>query len=475
MWGFGTDRPPEGDIWLDSDAGRSWLAYAVGLCYDNAKDDAKAIVDAGKQFYAISVFEDIDRMKSLAAYAYSGDDSGAYPEGHYKTARNSGDLSGIFSSIFSAASIAVSYQNVKITDTLTVATKSTLQVGGHASDFKYYKNDVEWADAPTAAYNNGKVDWDLSSLGALEDGVKYTVSFTVWPNQDAYDAILKLNEGTATLEDIQRDYPDIAANLKDENGKYTIYSNGDATVSYDKITTVNGVPQNPESKTLEYPRPVMETLQHKMKVAKIWKDSLYSNNRPDGIKFNIYEDGKFYKQVTLTSDNAVSEDRWETEIPISPGIISNTIIPDVKLNVGHLYTVEEALDEGENSDCHYDFDPEMLRPMLDDGIMHFLGDEDGDESLSGTNHMRGSMTITKKVIDADGNDISYDESVKDMEYQFKVHLIDSDGNEITKKTANDADSIWYRLLDEKGNEIGSATVINSGDVINLKQDRVCAF
>lgn len=473
--------------------GFSWFTYQLDVnrevrkCYDNAQDDARTIVEAGKKLYTISVFEDLampdgsqyiydstrdgwiddpnkgfNCMEQLLAYAYN--DGGAYPAECNNYADDADSLSSIFSSIMETASSAIQYQNVKITDTLTVATKTSLEVNGHTEDFKYYKDGVKWDEAPAAHYENGQVVWDLGEDPL--DNATYTVSFTVWPNQDAYDAIMRLNNGDATEEEIARDYPEVYANLKKENGKYVIYSNSDAKVSFQKATSENGGEfELGEVQTLDYPRPTMETLEYKMKVAKVWKDSLYADNRPDSISFNIFEDGKLYKQVTLTSENAISENRWEIEIPISPGIISNKIISgDYKLNNGHIYTVEEV----DNSDYHYDFDPEELTPMLDDGTMHFIGDTDADNALSGTNHMRGSMTITKKVIDSEGNDISSNESVASQDFKFKVYLRDSDGREITGKTENDKDAIWYRLLNENGQEIGTATVINSGDTFTLK-------
>ncbi len=446
------------------------LDSLIRKCYDNAKDEAKAIVDDGKQFYSISVFQDVNFMENLAAYAYSGSDSGEYPADCYKAARNAAELADAFSNIFETASAAVQYENVKITDTLTVATKTSLEVAGHANDFKYYKNDEEWSGAPAASYENGKVDWDLSSLGALEDGVTYKVSFTVWPNQDAYDAIMKLNNGDATEEDIQRDYPAVYEHLTKEGDKYVIYSNGDAVVTYDKVTYVDDVQQERVSGELSYPRPTMETLEYKMKVAKIWKDSLYPDHRPDSITFNIREDNEQYKIVTLTAADVSPDnpDKWEAEIPISPGIISDKIIEGVRLNGGHEYTVVEA----DTSDYHYDFEPEVLIPMLENGEMHFLGDEDGDEALSGTNHMRGSMTVTKKVVDEEGNDISSDAEVADKDFTFRVTLFkpvgEGDFEEITGRTTADDDAVWYRLLDDQNEEIGSASVINSGDTFTLK-------
>ncbi len=44
----------------------------------------------------------------------------------------------------------------------------------------------------------GDLNWDLSPLGMLEEGATYKISFVVWPNQEAYDYVAKLNNGLMT-------------------------------------------------------------------------------------------------------------------------------------------------------------------------------------------------------------------------------------------------------------------------------------
>ncbi|MBR5095261.1 MAG: VWA domain-containing protein [Oscillospiraceae bacterium] len=57
----------------------------------------------------------------------------------------------------------------------------------------YYKTE-EWTKAPAAGYSstNG-VTWDLSDAGALLDETIYTITFDVWPSQEAYDLLANLN------------------------------------------------------------------------------------------------------------------------------------------------------------------------------------------------------------------------------------------------------------------------------------------
>ena len=82
---------------------------------------------------------------------------------------------------------------------------------GAAGAFKYYITPkdgerTEWTDAPAASYNPSTgVTWDLSSVGALQDGVTYSVEFIVWPSQDAFDLICDLNNGVKDYETLDAD------------------------------------------------------------------------------------------------------------------------------------------------------------------------------------------------------------------------------------------------------------------------------
>ena len=292
--------------------------------------------------------------------------------------------------------------------------------------------------------------------------------FTVWPNQDAYDAIIRLNAAAseAEVQSILAEYPAVAQDIvKDSSGKYRIYSNkDDANVKYTPYTSVNGGEPSPgQEQTLYYNRPSMETLEYRMKVAKIWNDSLFNDNRLDTVNFKIYEDGKLYATVTLDESKAVSGNaaRWESEIVISPGIISDTVANGVRLNAGHTYTVEE-----EGLDYHYEFVAEAITPMLQNGVMVYLPDSDGDQALTATNHMRGSVTITKKLLDETGQEIT--QNIPEDEFTLTVTLLDKEGHPITGKTDQDDDAIWYKRLDADGNEVGDASVINSGGTITLQ-------
>ena len=95
---------------------------------------------------------------------------------------------------------------------------------------KYGADGQEWTDAPQVTYTEAsgdelaKVTWNLGTDGTLEDGVTYTVSFTVWPNQEAFDYVTKLNNGFITIDQIPE--ADRSCFLKNETtGKYEVRTN----------------------------------------------------------------------------------------------------------------------------------------------------------------------------------------------------------------------------------------------------------
>lgn len=55
-------------FYVDGGSGQE-TSRNVSMCYDKAKDDAKAVVNAGKNFYGIGVFGSVDRMKNLVTDA----------------------------------------------------------------------------------------------------------------------------------------------------------------------------------------------------------------------------------------------------------------------------------------------------------------------------------------------------------------------------------------------------------------------
>lgn len=432
------------------------LYTTIEHCYTHAKDDAKYFVDNGATFYSVGIFnaaESLSRMNTLANYAYTGLDYPNVNNDNYKYADNEQILHETFADIIQNISKNFTYGHVDIMDQMTATTLTTGEISGagNAVDFKYYKNPAggtltEWQGAPAATYNPAtrSVDWDLDSIGALEDGVTYTIGFTVWPDQDAYDAIMLLNDlvdGGVDPDEIDafaaEHYPTIAPLLrKDPSGHYIVQSNANAVLSYERLVTENGETTSlgPESAGYSYPN--METTSHYMRVSKYWQDSLQVTNRFQSVVFAVYQDyddtpgatNTPYTYVTLDASDADPNDShaWVSdEIEISPGIFKTEIDPNNPINPGHTYTVREIAYTDANgiyheinspedyTDYRYEFNPEDVTPMLYDGVMTLMGDANEDQRLTGVNALRGGINLYKIVLGRDGEQIYTDD-----EYEF---------------------------------------------------------
>ncbi len=447
--------------------------YYTGVehCYSNAKDDAQSFVDAGALLYTVGVFNDrtsLEQMNTLANFAYSGYEYGEVTtngqvveqkveNNNYKYADNVEVLHEVFKDIIHQITMDFGYGNVEIKDIMTAAALTTGELSGHATDFKYYKNPAggnltEWTDAPTASYNSETrtVDWDLDEIGMLEEGVTYTVGFTVWPDQDSYDAIMVLNdmidEGKTPAQVdayAQEHYPDIYPLLrKDSSNHYIVQSNAEAELSYERFIVENdGEPRSLGRERAGYSFPNMETTTYYMSVSKIWNDNLQDTNRFKSVIFNVYEDydetpgavNEPYATVTLDASDLDPNDpyRWTEMIEISPGIVKTEVNGTEPINPGHRYRVFEVgytdkfdvfhdiSNPDDYNDYRYEFISEEVTPMLYDGHMVFLNDADGDGRLSGTNNLRGGINLYKEVLDADGNQVYTNE---DYEFVFNVDI-----------------------------------------------------
>ena len=133
----------------------------------------------------------------------------------------------------------------------TLSNISANVAAGEAGAFEYYitpKNGTqqEWTEtwsttnnypkAPGASYDKANgVTWDLGEIGTLKDGWEYTVKFTVWPSQAAYDLIADLNNGLKDFDDLTEEQQASIDGSK-ESG-YTLKTN---THLYTTFTDLEG-------------------------------------------------------------------------------------------------------------------------------------------------------------------------------------------------------------------------------------------
>ena len=348
----------------------------------------------------------------------------------------------------------------------------------HNSDFKYQwesANALYNFDPPVATYNGTAVNWNLgTTIGTLLDGVKYTVSFDVWPTQETYDLISDLDNGIenySSLDSIIKQY------LKYEDGKYTLYTNTQATLTY----TDTRVSNQPQQATYTNPEPV-PTDASKMTVRKLWDNQLDQNHeKVTEISLNVLKDGEKYGE-TITLDNKVVDangnpkEKWADEVFISTGLM--TVTRDDNGNVvsakirekGHNYTFQEI----ENGTYYWDLDVETVRPMLVnmiidgveqsviktfvkvednppaigdsnvttlDGVTYYKIDgqvyymKDANEAvMDATNIRRSNLNISKRV--------TGDDAPADSEFKFTLTVNDYLGNDV-----------WFSLRDANNGRV----------------------
>ena len=408
---------------------------AYGLNYDYAEVQAVAIAGEGKSFFAIGAFGTVSNMQDLAAATGQ--------TGNYYNAADSTALNAAFNNIINTITNNLTYSNVKVTDGITALTATSLG-GGSADAFAYTKtkNGVtsDWLDAPEATYDetNKNVTWDLSSLGSLEHGVTYTVSFKVWPSQEAITEVARLqNAGTTTGLPTYIVYDSTA-------GTYGIKTNTAANVSYNQTSTTttnvlptDAVPQadgtwtspstgltytqessglyvatksDTGSVALADPDP-MTVDTPTITVSKEWVDSLDNAAvRPSGdISLGVLLDGKAFTTVTLNADNG-----YKTQVHVPYGIEVNGEV----LTAGREVTFSEPA-----IDSRYELSYEPFTPMMVDGVPNYA--DDGSTTVTATNTLKSQLEIAK-VVTSDGGVYPTDAS-----FDFDVTVTTPDSSDVS--------------------------------------------
>ena len=325
--------------------------------YDAAKDDALKLVQEGYEFYNIFTYrkgEPVKYSKYLTNYAYSEGQSD-YNESptealntYFSDAQTIEQLNDTFDNIFQTIADVIGHADVSITDTLTTDAMTTTIVQGKTNGYVYtVKNpsgtvlytvtatgDIgnptvsfhvpasatkDYIATPTevgdktlysvttaegdeyrmalADVNSttGELEWDLSPVGIVMNDCTYSVSFVVWPDQEAYDYVAGLNNGlpgytwdTSTENEAYQDLTDtkgyeiggvprFPSIVKYADGTFAVLTNTDQKVHYSvvEMETVNGVPNGdptihgPYYQDLETPDP-MELTSTETKLQKAW-------------------------------------------------------------------------------------------------------------------------------------------------------------------------------------------------------------
>ena len=471
-----------------------------------ATDEARAIVNAGHEFYALFTWgssEYTSYLQGLVRYAYTG--SGSYkgnnsviPAGAdyancYTNASSTEALIAALQQIANNITNNVGYTEVDLEDGVTTMTTTNLKtnVDGEVTGIKFYRSggsygtaDPEngnygtlWTDAPDAAINSeGEVDWNLGSI-VLENGVTYTMTFVVWPSQESLDLVADLNNGVIQYNSLTADQK---AQISVSSGTYSLKTNTDyPSVKYKTVTTttVNGVTNTEVSEenevTIQNPDPV-GLVDTKLNAVKQWDDSLDPSQREeiDDVLLYLKMDNEYYYVddsgnplgVTLTEESNWTETAY---LSIAPGIMVSSDSPAYDstkpqitwngktyaiLETGHDYVFEES-----DINNHFELTAYTHHPMQIDGTVYdvvFTKDSSGNltgiesatamtTTLSATNTLKPGVNIQKKVVDSEGNEIT-DTTDK---FEVTVYLVDEEGNALPTKTTADGTSytVDYRI------------------------------
>ena len=430
--------------------------------YDAALEVAKSIKSHNKSFYTIGISSDVTNLNNFA------DDAGA--DGKY-TATTTSQLTEAFEEIAESIKAKVGWGDIKMTDGITQLT-STMEknnlVEVDGSSFTYWKKAkdatdfVEWdpasENAQEASYNSstGAVEWDMGHNFMPEDGATYKVEFLVWPSQQAYDIIAKLNNGTITydsLTDAQR------AQIIKNGNTYTLVTNcNDPDTTYKKATkSGSSVSTTGETKQLFF-----NTVRNlgldvdKLTIKKEWVNNLDPDDRwKTEVIMDVKGDGELFKTVTLNESN-----NWtDSDSFISCGLIkTNSDGTYQVLEKGHDFVIEEPAEYA----YYWNFDTNIYRPMIigttltmlvkdeagtyeiDGNKYRTLNQDEAAATLTATNIRRSNLNLTKVLKDQDGNDITSD-STDLFEFKITVNNINAD-----KGSADNLDSdyyVWFSAYD----------------------------
>lgn len=436
--------------------------YGSGTSDNNKKNYNMAVnyvntSISNKTIYSVGCFGDTAEMSNFNT-AISG-------AGYYD-ASDSDKLNEALSSIAKAIADTLGQSNVHTDDGITGLSNLESKVSGDASGFTYYKNNAAWSDAPEAKYENGKVVWNLSSLGALEDGTTYSVEFDVWPGQEAYDLIADLNNGTVAWDSLS---PELQAQIEKNGDVYSLLTNTDLSTTY----TYDGVEKTQE---FEKGSGSMRLVSSSISVKKFWDNQL-DGRQAGEVTLRVMEDNTVQKTFKLNPavdehGNLVQDPEngyWYAEsddVYIAPGIIvgqpaNGAYSDDQVKELGHDYKVVED----EYNTYYWELKSDVYHPMIINGTLTLLKEDengtvsfkgkkytivtDGEAVLDAYNYRRSNLNLTKVV-----NDETSGLAPADALFGYSITVTDANAE------AN-GNKIWFSVQDADGNTVSGSDLTTS--------------
>jgi hypothetical protein len=365
------------------------------------------------------------------------------PSGNFYSAANTAALQEAFNEILARIEM-IGITDVSIVDgtTANVATSSGVShlLEVDATSFKYYKDGEVWEDAPAATYDNNKyldeldengnkklnphygaVDWDLSSVGVLDDGVEYKVTFDVYPSQETYDLIADLRNGTRTYESL----PAEVRKYLSPGPDYTLETNTYAKLTYSDTRPETAVTDAEVSFNKLDGAPLTAS---EIKVEKVWEHAtdatrpyaVDEDGNPVVLDMYLKKDGVTTTEkitVTKTDDEATN---WKDSKHIATGLLrTKSVSSDGNsgtlqvLDSGHDYTLEEP----SAISYHWELTMETTHPMLIDNVLTTLVEVTGDDIPA---EVKADAENTFRKV---GNETYYKFSFQDSVKVYRVKAV----------------------------------------------------
>ena len=313
---------------------------------------------------------------------------------------------------------------------------------------------------PTASFTNPSVDWDLSTVGTLLDGVTYEVTFDVYPSQYTLDLVAQMKNGEIEYSDLDSE---VQKYLKED---YTLHTNTEANLTYTDSRNDQG------EQTVPYvnPEPV-STNSEQLTINKKWEGG---DPDTDSLPITVMMGSEKFYTPTLSAAN-----NWKTNANISIGIIKNG--QALSGAMGHDFSFAEL----DDTQYHWELDAPTVRPMLVNGTLTMLikvdtkhpapsGAEtytiDGstyyvDSSTTGltaTNIRRSYLDVVKTVTGAN--------APADAEFDFTMKVVNS-----RAATAGDPDNldsdyyVWFSIADSKNNyaNVRESGLVGDGATLSI--------
>ncbi len=421
--------------------------------FNTAKNAANLIINnANKELDDVGAFGNVDNMVNLG---------GTYHDASDKTA-----LVAAFNDIVDKITKGLSVADLQIIDGVTSATST--EVDGTAGNFRYDVPD-SWKDEENpfnpATFTNGSVVWNPGEHKTLSNGEKASVTFTVWPSQEAMDCIASLrNDGTCDESDLTK----FGLGVHDD-GSFYLITNSIATFRFRTATKNEDTGETTYSEIsvpidFEEERDPTNLPETTLNVVKTWLDSMDAGQRGDisEVSVDLFVDRESgtdpERHYAFTKDNEsgnewVGEDEYgATDYTVAPGVMKKltaeteelrSLGPVVQvgsdeyviLESGHDYEFDnENVTLSEGGSDHYHITKYKYHPMIigEGGNIHnVVFSEDGKTAviedgvltkLSLENTLNGGILVGKTVI----NNGSEDTTIED-EYEITITLSEETG------------------------------------------------